>query len=158
MFKYADDFKKTKITSRPQTIISFQDLKLYLCIYSIRRKCAHAAFLIDDVLVCCRFEGHIECPPGMSHPSFSINHGILEAVRPRLKDFHQLLLEPPKVRRNGSYSLAFVLVYIYIFFFFFHKPRLSVPLTLEMKSKIVKPGLKETPEAKTPPPGVTSSI
>ncbi|XP_075905366.1 serine/threonine-protein phosphatase 6 regulatory subunit 3 isoform X3 [Nelusetta ayraudi] len=42
------------------------------------------------------FEGHIECPPGMSHPSFSINHGILEAVRPRLKDFHQLLLEPPK--------------------------------------------------------------
>uniref|UniRef100_A0A672FGX5 Protein phosphatase 6, regulatory subunit 3 n=1 Tax=Salarias fasciatus TaxID=181472 RepID=A0A672FGX5_SALFA len=36
------------------------------------------------------------CPPGMSHPSFSVNHSILEAVRPRLKDFHQLLLEPPK--------------------------------------------------------------
>uniref|UniRef100_A0A8C2X237 Protein phosphatase 6, regulatory subunit 3 n=1 Tax=Cyclopterus lumpus TaxID=8103 RepID=A0A8C2X237_CYCLU len=44
----------------------------------------------------CRFEGHMECPPGMSHPSFSVNHSILEAVRPRLKDFHQLLLEPPK--------------------------------------------------------------
>uniref|UniRef100_A0A3B5R6F4 Protein phosphatase 6, regulatory subunit 3 n=1 Tax=Xiphophorus maculatus TaxID=8083 RepID=A0A3B5R6F4_XIPMA len=42
------------------------------------------------------FEGHMECPPGMSHPSFSVNHSILEAVRPRLKDFHQLLLEPPK--------------------------------------------------------------
>uniref|UniRef100_A0A3Q0SHG3 Protein phosphatase 6, regulatory subunit 3 n=1 Tax=Amphilophus citrinellus TaxID=61819 RepID=A0A3Q0SHG3_AMPCI len=42
------------------------------------------------------FEGHVECPPGMSHPSFSVNHSILEAVRPRLKDFHQLLLEPPK--------------------------------------------------------------
>nr|XP_019961085.1 PREDICTED: serine/threonine-protein phosphatase 6 regulatory subunit 3-like [Paralichthys olivaceus]XP_019961086.1 PREDICTED: serine/threonine-protein phosphatase 6 regulatory subunit 3-like [Paralichthys olivaceus] len=42
------------------------------------------------------FEGHMDCPPGMSHPSFSVNHSILEAVRPRLKDFHQLLLEPPK--------------------------------------------------------------
>ncbi|XP_010778426.1 serine/threonine-protein phosphatase 6 regulatory subunit 3-like [Notothenia coriiceps] len=38
----------------------------------------------------------MDCPPGMSHPSFSVNHSILEAVRPRLKDFHQLLLEPPK--------------------------------------------------------------
>ncbi|TWW76218.1 Serine/threonine-protein phosphatase 6 regulatory subunit 3 SAPS domain family member 3 [Takifugu flavidus] len=42
------------------------------------------------------FEGHMECPPGISHPSFSVNHSILEAVRPRLKDFHQLLLDPPK--------------------------------------------------------------
>ncbi|XP_034033007.1 serine/threonine-protein phosphatase 6 regulatory subunit 3 isoform X2 [Thalassophryne amazonica] len=42
------------------------------------------------------FEGHMECPPGISHPSFSVNHSILEAVRPRLKNFHQLLLEPPK--------------------------------------------------------------
>lgn len=39
----------------------------------------------------------MECPPGISHPSFSVNHSILEAVRPRLKDFHQLLLDPPKV-------------------------------------------------------------
>ncbi|XP_061679698.1 serine/threonine-protein phosphatase 6 regulatory subunit 3 isoform X11 [Syngnathoides biaculeatus] len=44
------------------------------------------------------FEGHMECSPSMSHPSFSVNHSILEAVRPRLKDFHQLLLDPPKVR------------------------------------------------------------
>uniref|UniRef100_A0A671LPX0 Serine/threonine-protein phosphatase 6 regulatory subunit 3-like n=1 Tax=Sinocyclocheilus anshuiensis TaxID=1608454 RepID=A0A671LPX0_9TELE len=36
------------------------------------------------------------CPPGMNHPSFSVNQSILDAVRPRLKDFHQLLLEPPK--------------------------------------------------------------
>ncbi|KAM6973496.1 serine/threonine-protein phosphatase 6 regulatory subunit 3 [Aplochiton taeniatus] len=43
------------------------------------------------------FEGHLDaCPPGMNHPSFSVNHSILEAVRPRLKDFHQLLLQPPK--------------------------------------------------------------
>lgn len=43
------------------------------------------------------FEGHLEiCPPGMNH-SFSVNQSILEAVRPRLKDFHQLLLDPPKV-------------------------------------------------------------
>ncbi|XP_061629434.1 serine/threonine-protein phosphatase 6 regulatory subunit 3 isoform X10 [Phyllopteryx taeniolatus] len=42
------------------------------------------------------FEGHMECSPSMSHPSFSVNHSILEAVRPRLKDFHQLLLDPPK--------------------------------------------------------------
>uniref|UniRef100_A0A4W4GLU8 Protein phosphatase 6, regulatory subunit 3 n=1 Tax=Electrophorus electricus TaxID=8005 RepID=A0A4W4GLU8_ELEEL len=36
------------------------------------------------------------CPPGLNHASFSVNQSILEAVRPRLKDFHQLLLEPPK--------------------------------------------------------------
>ncbi|XP_052399921.1 serine/threonine-protein phosphatase 6 regulatory subunit 3 isoform X2 [Carassius gibelio] len=43
------------------------------------------------------FEGHLEiCPSGMNHPSFSVNQSILDAVRPRLKDFHQLLLEPPK--------------------------------------------------------------
>lgn len=54
------------------------------------------------MLVCCRFEGHIECPPGISHPSFSVNHSILEAVRPRLKDFHQLLLEPPKVKKQNK--------------------------------------------------------
>uniref|UniRef100_A0A8B9JEX4 Protein phosphatase 6, regulatory subunit 3 n=1 Tax=Astyanax mexicanus TaxID=7994 RepID=A0A8B9JEX4_ASTMX len=43
------------------------------------------------------FEGHLElCPPGLNHPSFSVNQSILDAVRPRLKDFHQLLLEPPK--------------------------------------------------------------
>lgn len=44
----------------------------------------------------------MECPPGMSHPSFSVNHSILEAVRPRLKDFHQLLLEPPKVKTTQT--------------------------------------------------------
>ncbi|XP_057691720.1 serine/threonine-protein phosphatase 6 regulatory subunit 3 isoform X5 [Corythoichthys intestinalis] len=42
------------------------------------------------------FEGHMECSPRMSNPSFSVNQSILEAVRPRLKDFHQLLLDPPK--------------------------------------------------------------
>lgn len=52
----------------------------------------------DRVCCSCRFEGHLDlCPPGMNHPSFSVNQSILEAVRPRLKDFHQLLLEPPKV-------------------------------------------------------------
>lgn len=44
----------------------------------------------------------MECPPGISHPSFSVNHSILEAVRPRLKDFHQLLLDPPKVSYKYS--------------------------------------------------------
>lgn len=55
-----------------------------------------------NLTVCCRFEGHMECPPGISHPSFSVNHSILEAVRPRLKDFHQLLLDPPKVSQKYS--------------------------------------------------------
>jgi hypothetical protein len=56
--------------------------------------------------VVCRFEGHLEiCPPGMSHPSFSVNQSILEAVRPRLKDFHQLLLEPPKVIQYFTYTI-----------------------------------------------------
>uniref|UniRef100_A0AAR2JYI7 Protein phosphatase 6, regulatory subunit 3 n=1 Tax=Pygocentrus nattereri TaxID=42514 RepID=A0AAR2JYI7_PYGNA len=49
------------------------------------------------------FEGHLElCPPGLNHPSFSVNQSILDAVRPRLKDFHQLLLEPPKVSVGGT--------------------------------------------------------
>ncbi|XP_030588390.1 serine/threonine-protein phosphatase 6 regulatory subunit 3 isoform X4 [Archocentrus centrarchus] len=51
------------------------------------------------------FEGHVECPPGMSHPSFSVNHSILEAVRPRLKDFHQLLLEPPKTMMKTTWGV-----------------------------------------------------
>ncbi|XP_048886579.1 serine/threonine-protein phosphatase 6 regulatory subunit 3-like isoform X2 [Brienomyrus brachyistius] len=43
------------------------------------------------------FEGHLEsCPPNMNHPSFSVSPTVLEAVKPRLKDFHQLLLEPPE--------------------------------------------------------------
>ncbi|KAL4593332.1 serine/threonine-protein phosphatase 6 regulatory subunit 3 isoform X1, partial [Arapaima gigas] len=43
------------------------------------------------------FEGHLDiCPPGMNHPSFSVNQSVLEAVKLRLKHFHQLLLEPPK--------------------------------------------------------------
>ena len=48
----------------------------------------------------------MDCPPGMSHPLFSVNHSILEAVRPRLKDFHQLLLEPPKVPKITIQCLA----------------------------------------------------
>lgn len=92
----------------------------------------------------------------MSHPSFSINHGILEAVRPRLKDFHQLLLEPPKVRKN--WFLFFSFRDGTFFFFFLHKPVVSVALTLEKKSNIVKPGPKERPETRTQLPGGTSSI
>lgn len=58
---------------------------------------AHA--YLNNILFSFRFEGHLEiCPPGMNHPSFSVNQSILDAVRPRLKDFHQLLLEPPKVK------------------------------------------------------------
>ncbi|MGH0122305.1 UNVERIFIED_CONTAM: hypothetical protein FKN15_033322, partial [Acipenser sinensis] len=43
------------------------------------------------------FEGHLEiCPPGMNHSSFSVNQSVLDAIKPRLKHFHELLLEPPK--------------------------------------------------------------
>ncbi|KAJ8340092.1 hypothetical protein SKAU_G00347250 [Synaphobranchus kaupii] len=42
------------------------------------------------------FEGHLDADtPGMSHPSFSVSQGVLDAVIPRIKHFHQLLLEPP---------------------------------------------------------------
>ncbi|XP_064193173.1 serine/threonine-protein phosphatase 6 regulatory subunit 3-like isoform X1 [Anguilla rostrata] len=42
------------------------------------------------------FEGHLDADtPGMSHPSFSVSPSVLEAVTPRIKHFHQLLLEPP---------------------------------------------------------------
>lgn len=105
MFKYADDLKKPWAVSADveprETVIPCRDLKWYLCIsYMKAEGVAMPHLMLLDVLVCRRFEGHIECPPGMSHPSFSINHGILEAVRPRLKDFHQLLLEPPKVQNT----------------------------------------------------------
>ncbi|KAM9659606.1 serine/threonine-protein phosphatase 6 regulatory subunit 3 isoform 3-T7 [Trichechus inunguis] len=43
------------------------------------------------------FEGHIEiCPPGMSHSACLVNKSVLEAIRGRLRSFHELLLEPPK--------------------------------------------------------------
>lgn len=64
--------------------------------------CIIIALTADVLFLHFRFEGHMDCPPGMSHPSFSVNHSILEAVRPRLKDFHQLLLEPPKVNDEVS--------------------------------------------------------
>lgn len=53
-----------------------------------------------------RFEGHIEiCPPGMSHSACSVNKSVLEAIRGRLGSFHELLLEPPKVRQLSDESL-----------------------------------------------------
>ncbi|XP_051885599.1 serine/threonine-protein phosphatase 6 regulatory subunit 3 isoform X4 [Pristis pectinata] len=43
------------------------------------------------------FEGQLEiCPTGMNHAAFSVSNSTLQAIRERLKDFHQILLEPPK--------------------------------------------------------------
>ncbi|XP_078076791.1 serine/threonine-protein phosphatase 6 regulatory subunit 3 isoform X8 [Mustelus asterias] len=43
------------------------------------------------------FEGQLEiCPTGMNHAAFSVSNSTLQAIRQRLKDFHQILLEPPK--------------------------------------------------------------
>ncbi|XP_067902516.1 serine/threonine-protein phosphatase 6 regulatory subunit 3 isoform X5 [Heterodontus francisci] len=43
------------------------------------------------------FEGQLEiCPTGMNHATFSVSNSTLQAIRQRLKDFHQILLEPPK--------------------------------------------------------------
>uniref|UniRef100_A0A4W3JCV0 Protein phosphatase 6, regulatory subunit 3 n=1 Tax=Callorhinchus milii TaxID=7868 RepID=A0A4W3JCV0_CALMI len=43
------------------------------------------------------FEGQLEiCPSGMNHTAFSVSNSTLQAIRQRLKDFHHLLLEPPK--------------------------------------------------------------
>ncbi|XP_078405275.1 serine/threonine-protein phosphatase 6 regulatory subunit 3-A-like isoform X3 [Cetorhinus maximus] len=43
------------------------------------------------------FEGQLEiCPTGINHAAFSVSNSTLQAIRLRLKDFHQLLLEPPK--------------------------------------------------------------
>ncbi|XP_062917894.1 serine/threonine-protein phosphatase 6 regulatory subunit 3-A-like isoform X4 [Mobula hypostoma] len=43
------------------------------------------------------FEGQLEiCPTGMNHAAFSVSNNTLQAIRKRLKDFHQILLEPPK--------------------------------------------------------------
>ncbi|XP_041052784.1 serine/threonine-protein phosphatase 6 regulatory subunit 3 isoform X1 [Carcharodon carcharias] len=43
------------------------------------------------------FEGQLEiCPTGINHAAFSVSNSTLQAIRQRLKDFHQLLLEPPK--------------------------------------------------------------
>ncbi|XP_069755771.1 serine/threonine-protein phosphatase 6 regulatory subunit 3 isoform X3 [Narcine bancroftii] len=43
------------------------------------------------------FEGQLEiCPSGMNHAAFSVSNNTLQAIKERLKDFHQILLEPPK--------------------------------------------------------------
>ncbi|XP_067850101.1 serine/threonine-protein phosphatase 6 regulatory subunit 3 isoform X2 [Heptranchias perlo] len=43
------------------------------------------------------FEGQLEiCPTGMNQAAFSVSNSTLQAIRQRLKDFHQILLEPPK--------------------------------------------------------------
>lgn len=38
--------------------------------------------------------------------SYTVNSSILHGIEPRLKDFHQLLLSPPKVR--GKLLLAWI--------------------------------------------------
>ncbi|XP_069480212.1 serine/threonine-protein phosphatase 6 regulatory subunit 3 isoform X3 [Ambystoma mexicanum] len=44
------------------------------------------------------FEGHIDlCPPGMSSSTTSVSKSVLEAIRTRLKCFHDLLLAPPNI-------------------------------------------------------------
>lgn len=91
----------SKYSVNTYTKVSWQRNKLDLKVHISKINLSVLPYVQHTMSIyfkCFRFEGHMECPPGMAHPSFSVNHSILEAVRPRLKDFHQLLLEPPQVK------------------------------------------------------------
>lgn len=40
--------------------------------------------------------------------SYTVNSSILNAIEPHLKDFQQLLLDPPKVKLHCSASISYV--------------------------------------------------
>ncbi|XP_032869271.1 serine/threonine-protein phosphatase 6 regulatory subunit 3-like isoform X1 [Amblyraja radiata] len=45
----------------------------------------------------CNIDGQMDlCPPGMDHACSQVSTGTLQAIKLRLRDFHQLLLDPPK--------------------------------------------------------------
>uniref|UniRef100_UPI00398E8456 serine/threonine-protein phosphatase 6 regulatory subunit 3-like isoform X3 n=1 Tax=Pristiophorus japonicus TaxID=55135 RepID=UPI00398E8456 len=45
----------------------------------------------------CNLDGQLDlCPPGMEHACSQVSPGTLLAIKLRLRDFHQLLLDPPK--------------------------------------------------------------
>ncbi|XP_072889784.1 serine/threonine-protein phosphatase 6 regulatory subunit 3-like isoform X2 [Hemitrygon akajei] len=45
----------------------------------------------------CNIDGQLDlCPPGMDHACSQVSAGTLQAIKLRLQDFHQLLLDPPK--------------------------------------------------------------
>ncbi|XP_072128178.1 serine/threonine-protein phosphatase 6 regulatory subunit 3-like isoform X1 [Mobula birostris] len=45
----------------------------------------------------CNIDGQLDlCPPGMDHACSQVSAGTLQAIKLRLRDFHQLLLDPPK--------------------------------------------------------------
>ncbi|XP_067830637.1 serine/threonine-protein phosphatase 6 regulatory subunit 3-like isoform X2 [Heptranchias perlo] len=45
----------------------------------------------------CNLDGQLDlCPPGMDHACSQVSTGTLLAIKLRLRDFHQLLLDPPK--------------------------------------------------------------
>ncbi|GCB61130.1 hypothetical protein scyTo_0014285 [Scyliorhinus torazame] len=45
----------------------------------------------------CNLDGQLDlCPPGMDHACSQVSAGTLLAIKLRLRDFHQLLLDPPK--------------------------------------------------------------
>eukprot|EP00062_Callorhinchus_milii_P023530 gi/632982470/ref/XP_007908154.1/ PREDICTED: serine/threonine-protein phosphatase 6 regulatory subunit 1 [Callorhinchus milii] len=45
----------------------------------------------------CNLDGQLDlCTPGLDHACSQVSTGTLQAIKSRLQDFHQLLLEPPK--------------------------------------------------------------
>ncbi|XP_069764795.1 serine/threonine-protein phosphatase 6 regulatory subunit 3-like isoform X2 [Narcine bancroftii] len=45
----------------------------------------------------CNIDGQLDlCPPGVDHACSQVSAGTLQAIKLRLRDFHQLLLDPPK--------------------------------------------------------------
>ena len=63
-------------------------------------------FKILSNLICCAFllyrvEGLMDSYTQGFERSYTVNSSILHGIEPRLKDFHQLLLSPPKVGHLG---------------------------------------------------------
>lgn len=50
--------------------------------------------------VCFRLEGLMELYSQGYERSYTVNSSILNAIEPHLKDFQQLLLDPPKVKHR----------------------------------------------------------
>lgn len=51
----------------------------------------------ESRLVCFRLEGLMELYSQGCERSYTVNSSILRTIEPHLKDFQQLLLDPPKV-------------------------------------------------------------
>lgn len=90
-------------------------------------------------LVCFRLEGLMELYSQGCERSYTVNSSILRTIEPHLKDFQQLLLDPPKVLasvKSASLSVkcdfieSVTLTFFFSFFFFLEFSALLIHLLI----------------------------